>query len=313
MKLIRTIIQYLPPLLMTILTTFLLVLTNCSRPCPSDTPTTIFQEPDSIDGETISEGQIPNEEIIIPWDIEKPFLLTYKILATYPHDKDAFTQGLFFHDGLIYESTGLWEKSSVRIADLTTGSILLMRGLPSNYNDMSFSNLFGEGLTYLNSELYQLTWQNGICFVYDSKNLSLKRVYKYNGEGWGLTYDGTFLIRSDGTNTLYFHHPENFKISHTIDVYENNNPIKNLNELEFIEGYICANVWKTNSIVVIDPLNGNLVGKILLEGLINEQNNPKADVLNGIAYIPERKTLLVTGKLWDTIFEIALVKVKHIQ
>ena len=311
MKFVQSIIQHLFSSLLTIA----LFLSQCSHPSQNNsnsTNTNTILTP--TEGEYNLEGEGANEEeIIIPWEVETPFLLTYKIIATYPHDKEAFTQGLYYQNGLIYESTGLWEKSSVRIVDLYTGTIILKRELPSNYNGITFSNLFGEGLALIDSELYQLTWQNNVCFVYDSTDLSLKRIHRYDGEGWGLTYDGIFLIRSDGTNTLYFHYPENFESSHSINVFENSSPIKKLNELEYIEGYICANVWQTNYIVVIDPQTGNVVGKILMDGLITQQNNPQADVLNGIAYIPERKTLLVTGKLWDTIFEIALVRTKRNQ
>ncbi|MCX8064513.1 MAG: glutaminyl-peptide cyclotransferase [Candidatus Hydrogenedentes bacterium] len=287
------------------------MLLNChNNNLPDNYPNTsepeISEEGEESEGDNTSEG-----EIVTPWDIEPPFTLTYKIVAKYPHDPNAFTQGLVFKDELLYESTGLWEKSSVRIVDLATGEILLKRNLPEEYADVTFSNLFGEGLAILDSEAYQLTWKNGICFVYDTTDLSLKRYYKYDGEGWGLAYDGHFLIRSDGSNTLYYHYPQNFSISHTLRVSENGVNLRNLNELEFIEGYICANVWQSNYLVVIDPITGNVIGKIILEGLKNQQNNHQADVLNGIAYIPERKTLLVTGKLWDTVFEIALVKPTH--
>lgn len=294
-----------------ILMTSSVMLYNCHNTNTQDNPMNSSEYEISEEHLSPEGDNLPDVEIITPWDIEPPFTLSYKVVAKYPHDPTAFTQGFVYKDGLLYESTGLWEKSSVRITNLTSGEILLMRKLPEEYVGTVFSNLFGEGLALLNKELFQLTWKNGICFVYDAEDLSLKRLYRYPREGWGLTYDGYYLIRSDGSNTIYFHYPHDFTISHTIKVFDNGNAIKNLNELEFIEGYICANVWRTNYIVVIDPTMGNVVGKIILEGLFNQQNNAQADVLNGIAYIPERKTLLVTGKLWDTVFEIALVRAKH--
>jgi len=273
----------------------------------------------------IPEGSIENEGMENPqyegeergeaeiystfWNYKQPFMLTYKIVAKYPHDNTAFTQGLIWDNNVLYESTGLYGQSSIRIVELETGIPLLVRGLPQEYNGQNFNRVFGEGIAIMGNSLYQLTWKEEVCFIYSRNNLELQKVSYYTGEGWGLTCDGKNLIMSDGSAYLSFREPETFKIVKTILVQENGTPISHLNELEFIEGYICANVWYKDYILVIHPGTGFVVGKIDLQGLRNQLSNPhQADVLNGIAYRNDNNHLLVTGKYWDTLFEIELIQ-----
>ncbi len=281
-------------------------------------------EGENSNSPTVTEGQIqtqPEEaenslhegidEVEITsslWTYPHPFTLTYRVISKYPHDSTAFTQGLIWDNDALYESTGLYGKSTIRIVELETGIPTLLRSLPEEYNGQSFNKLFGEGIAIVDNFIYQLTWKEGICFVYSKDKLELQKVLYYTGEGWGLTYDGEHLIMSDGSAYLYFRDPETFKIVKTILVKEGENPISQLNELEFIDGYICANVWYRDYIVVIHPGTGEVVGKIELYNLKNQlSNSSQADVLNGIAYRSDNNHLLVTGKYWDTLFEIELL------
>lgn len=225
---------------------------------------------------------------------------TYKVLHTYPHDKNAFTQGLLVDNGVFYESTGLKGKSSLRKVEIQTGKVLEKKDVPSQY--------FAEGLAELNDKLYQLTWQSNIGFVYDQGTFNKTGEFKYNTEGWGLTTDGTDLILSDGTDKIRFLDPKTFAVKRTISVVGGGAPLDQLNELEYIDGEIYANVWKTNSIVRIDPATGKVVGWIDMGGILPAADSAGADVLNGIAYDKEKKRLFVTGKLWPKLFEIELVK-----
>jgi glutaminyl-peptide cyclotransferase len=225
---------------------------------------------------------------------------TYQVVHTYPHDRNAFTQGLVFFDGHLYESTGLNGKSSIRMVDLPTGKILQKYDLPTEY--------FGEGLTAWDSTLIQLTWKAHKAFVYDRFSFSLLRTFAYQGEGWGLTHDETQLILSDGTSYLRFFDPHSFKQNRRIRVTdEAGRPVENLNELEFVHGVIYANIWQTDQIVRISPRNGKLLGRIDLTGLIDKRELDSPDaVLNGIAYDATTDRLFVTGKLWPKLFEIKL-------
>jgi glutamine cyclotransferase len=226
---------------------------------------------------------------------------TYTVVNSYPHDPAAFTQGLqYIGNGIILEGTGQPGKSSLRRVDLTTGNILKRVNLPAPY--------FGEGITVLGDRIYQLTWQHQKGFIYDLATLSPIRDFAYTGEGWGLTTDGHSLILSDGTATIRFLNPETFAVTRTIDVTLDGRPIPKLNELEFIEGEIVANIWQTHSIVRINPTTGHVTATIDLTGILPAADRtPDTDVLNGIAYDPTQKRLFVTGKNWPRLFEIKLV------
>jgi glutamine cyclotransferase len=219
---------------------------------------------------------------------------------TYPHDTDAFTQGLVFEDGVLYEGTGGYGKSSLRKVDLETGDILSIYELPEHY--------FGEGITVYKDSIIQLTWKSNLGFVYDKNSFEVLRDFTYESEGWGITHDGERLIMSDGTSTLRFLHPEDFSILGHVDVYKDDAPVDNLNELEYINGLVYANIWRTEDIAIIDPQNARVVGWIELFGLKQTLSwSGPMDVLNGIAYDTMENRLFVTGKLWPRLFEIELV------
>ena len=228
---------------------------------------------------------------------------TYRIVHTYPHDPQAFTQGLVFVNGQLYESTGIAGQSSLRMVDLATGRVLRRIDLPSQY--------FAEGLTDWKGTLVQLTWQSHVAFVYDTFSFRQLRAFHYNCEGWGLTEDGKSLILSDGTSTLRFLSPADFHVVRTITVKDRGAPIDQLNELEYIHGQIFANVWHTDRIARIDPASGKVLGWIDLSSLWpqSQRTNPEA-VLNGIAYDSVHDRLFVTGKWWPSLFEIKLVPAK---
>lgn len=223
---------------------------------------------------------------------------TYKVIHTYPHDPNAFTQGLIVVDGRLYESTGQYGRSSVRMVDLATGRVLQKYDLPPQY--------FGEGLTEWGSTLVQLTWKEQKAFVYERFSFSSLKTFSYQGEGWGLTHDRTHLIMSDGTAYLRFLDPKTFAEVLRIRVTDaEGNAIDNLNELEYIHGEVYANIWGSDTIVRISPRTGKIAGKIELNGIIDrsEVSDPNA-VLNGIAYDTKQDRLFVTGKLWPKLFEI---------
>jgi glutamine cyclotransferase len=225
---------------------------------------------------------------------------TYRIVNTYPHDLNAFTQGLVFADGFLYEGTGLRGHSTLRKVDLKTGNILRIRQLPPQ--------LFGEGITIYSDRVIQLTWRARVGLVYDRETFQLLNTFTYPTEGWGITHDGRALIMSDGTSTLYFLNPQTFQEVHRLEVHTRDGPVSRLNELEYIQGEIYANVWQTNRIAKISPATGEVIGWIDLEGLLRpEDRDRRVDVLNGIAYDVKNDRLLVTGKLWPKLFEIELV------
>jgi glutamine cyclotransferase len=229
----------------------------------------------------------------------------YQIVRVYPHDPDAFTQGLVYVDGHLYESTGRNGKSSIRIVDLATGRVLQHYDLAAKY--------FGEGLTSWGSDLIQLTWKAELAFVYDRSSLAWKRTFHYDGEGWGLTHDDKHLILSDGTPVLRFLDPRSFSETGRISVTdENGHPLSNINELEYIHGEIYANVWQTDEIVRISPRTGKILGRIDLSGLMDKRELADPDsVLNGIAYDANGDRIFVTGKLWPKLFEIRVVHHGH--
>jgi glutamine cyclotransferase len=225
----------------------------------------------------------------------------YKIINRYPHDPNAFTQGLIYVDGVLYESTGIKiTPSSLRQVDLTSGELLQYQALGNEY--------FGEGLVLWQDKLIQLTWQNRVAFVYDRDSFELLENWTYATEGWGITQNGRCLIMSDGSSELYFRDPETFAEVGRVTVQDQNGPVRLLNELEFINGEVWANVWQSNRIVRIDPASGQVVGSIDLSGLLDPATlSQPTDVLNGIAYDDMNGRLFVTGKLWPTLFEIELV------
>jgi glutamine cyclotransferase len=227
-------------------------------------------------------------------------VFTYEIVNSFPHDREAFTQGLVYVDGVLYEGTGLRGRSTLRRVELETGNVLQQLALPAS--------LFGEGVTLLDDKIYQLTWKAQVGFVYDKDNFGLLRVFQYPTEGWGITNDGERLIMSDGTSTLHFLDPETLEEIGQIEVSNNRDPVTLLNELEYIRGEVYANIWKTDRIARIDPQTGRVTGWINLAGLLSEEDlGQPVDVLNGIAYDVENDRLFVTGKLWPKIFEIRLL------
>jgi glutamine cyclotransferase len=228
----------------------------------------------------------------------------FQVVHTYAHDSHAFTQGLIYVDGRLYESTGLNGQSSIRMVDLSTGQVLQKYDLPQEY--------FGEGLTDWDSSLIQLTWQAHTGFVYDRFSFRLLRTFHYEGEGWGLTHDQTQLIMSDGTSYLRFLDPKSFKETRRVRVLdESGHPVEQLNELEYLHGEIYANIWQTDEIVRISPRTGKVLGRIDLSGIIDKRELESAGaVLNGIAYDSKGDRLFVTGKLWPKLFEIRVVEHK---
>ena len=224
---------------------------------------------------------------------------SYQIVAAYPHDTGAFTQGLVFADGKLYESTGQEGRSSLREVDLQTGRILKKVDIPEQF--------FGEGITLLNGKIYQLTWQHQVGFIYNSQTLEKIGEFNYTGQGWGITNDGRSLIISDGSNRLRFLDPDSFRVTKTIAVTDGRTPVNELNELEYVNGEIYANIWHDQRIVTIDPQNGRVTGWIDLTGLLQPGAvQDEEAVLNGIAYDQAGKRLFVTGKLWPQLFEIKL-------
>ncbi|MEI6865877.1 glutaminyl-peptide cyclotransferase [Flavicella sp.] len=236
---------------------------------------------------------------------QKPTIYTFKVINTFPHNTNAFTQGLEYRNGFLYESTGQKGESSIRKTALKTGEVLQIKELDEKY--------FGEGITILDSKLYQLTWQAKIGFIYDLESFEQLNTFKYgkSKEGWGLTNNGKELIKSDGTERLWFLDPTTLKEKRFIEAYTNTRKAERLNEIEFIEGKIYANIWQKNTIIIINATNGTIEGVVNLNKLRDKIHKPDASktyVLNGIAYDRENKRLFVTGKNWDKTFEIELIK-----
>jgi glutamine cyclotransferase len=251
----------------------------------------------------------PEKEVVIPPPVvnEAPRIpeIKFSVESQYPHDINSFTEGFLFHEGKLFESTGATDnlpqtRSLFGIVDLKTGKIDVKAELDRNI-------YFGEGIAFLNNKIFQLTYKNQIAFVYDAKTYKNTGKFSYaNREGWGLTTDGKSLIMSDGTSYLTFLNPESFAVEKVLDVAENDYVLENLNELEYINGFIYANIWTTNTIVKIDPATGDVVGKMDLSALSNESKmkNPGSLEMNGIAYDPASGKIVVTGKMWPTIYEI---------
>ncbi|MBQ8048269.1 MAG: glutaminyl-peptide cyclotransferase [Bacteroidales bacterium] len=223
-----------------------------------------------------------------------------EVVAEYPHDTGSYTQGLFFHDGQMYESTGLHGKSTFRKVDVETGEALEKLNFDKKY--------FVEGSVIWNGNLYILTWESRVAFIYDAETLEYKSSWKYPREGWGITTDGKHLIASDGTANLYFM-DENFAQKKKVLVTIDDRPVRFLNELEYIDGKIWANVYTADEIVIIDPKDGRVEGVIDCRGLLpKELRTPDTDVLNGIAYDEKTGKIYLTGKNWPKIYEIKLTR-----
>ncbi|MDR0982311.1 MAG: glutaminyl-peptide cyclotransferase [Culturomica sp.] len=231
---------------------------------------------------------------------KSPVEYTYEIVNTYPHDPHAYTQGLVYHDGWLYEGTGGNGKSSLRKVEIKSGKPRMSTNLAVKY--------FGEGITILNNQIYQLTWMSRQGFIYDLNTFSPVSTFSYNTQGWGITTVDNYLVMSDGSEKLYCMNPANGAVFNVVEVHDNKGIVKMLNELEYIDGKIWANVWLQDIIVMIDPDTGTVSGKLDLAGILPSIERRKLDknddVLNGIAYNPESKTVYVTGKNWSKLFEI---------
>jgi len=220
----------------------------------------------------------------------------FEVVNVYPHDREAFTQGLLYRDSVLYESTGLNGRSSLRKVQLETGKVLQQISVDSRY--------FAEGLVDWGARLVQLTWNTNIGFVYDLGSFKQQQTFSYTGEGWGLARDEKRLIMSDGTSTLKFLDPQTFKVTGQVQVTDGNTAVRDLNELEVIDGQVYANVWLTDRIAIIAPESGRVTAWLNLAGLMAKKGLSDDAVLNGIAYDSQRKRLFVTGKLWPSLFEI---------
>jgi glutamine cyclotransferase len=226
---------------------------------------------------------------------------SYEVVNSWPHDAEAYTQGLVFYDGSLFESTGLYGSSSLRRVELKTGKVKKKVDVAREY--------FAEGMTIFGDKIFQLTWQAQKGFVYDLKKFRQEGEFTYEGQGWGLTHDNHSLIMSDGTNRIRFLDPNTFQVQRTISVYENGHPLTELNELEFIKGEIYANIWKTDRIVRIDPTTGRINAWVDMTGLHHEGDRRiPENCLNGIAYDAESDRIFLTGKRWSKMYEIRLVR-----
>lgn len=239
--------------------------------------------------------------IVVP--TEAPAEYSFSVVHTFPHDPKAYTQGLEYHDGVLYESTGEYGESSLRKVDLNTGKVLQKIDLPKEQ--------FGEGMTIVGSHIIQLTWQEGIGIVYDKNSFNKIKTFNYQAsqEGWGLCFDGEKLIKSDGSNRLYFLDKDTYQETGYIEVFNHKGPVDSINELEYIDGKVYANLYTTDLIVIINPETGAIEGQLNLIGLLPQSHQTTdTNVLNGIAYDHTGKRLFVTGKNWDTLFEIKMLE-----
>lgn len=242
-------------------------------------------------------SETDSERIILNSDVT-PTLYRYRIVNTYEHDRGAYTQGLQYYEGFLYEGTGYENQSTVRKVRLEDGEVLQIRN--------NASEIFGEGITIYNGRIYQLTYKAQVCFIYDLNSLEeIQKVYYQNKEGWGLTNNGEELIMSDGTHVLYFLDPEMFTVNRQVEVYDHEGAVKDLNELEYIKGKIYANRYYSDEIVIIDPENGKVEGRIDLKGILPvSERRQSTNVLNGIAWDEDNDRLFVTGKYWPKLYEI---------
>jgi len=247
------------------------------------------------------KAQNPVTRFMIIYSDVVPVRYGYKVVNSFPHDRKAFTQGLVYDNGKLYESTGQETESSLREVDLQTGKVIRQLNLESS--------LFGEGISILNERIYHVTWRSKVGFVYDRSTFKLINKIYYQTEGWGLTTIDNKLIMSDGTNVLGFYEPESFTSVSRIEVYDNEKKIDSLNELEYINGEIWANIWMSDLIARIDPLSGKVNGYVDLKGLLPEsEKTGETNVLNGIAYDRKARRIFVTGKNWPRLYEIAIIQ-----
>jgi glutamine cyclotransferase len=289
----RVVVVDAPPTTRTPTATFTSTATATSAPTATPTATVT---PTSTPTATPTPTPTPTSTSTpVPTPIP---VYTYEVINEYPHDPGAFTQGLVFENGVLFEGTGLYGSSSLRRVALETGEVLQILNLSSTY--------FGEGITVYGDEIVQLTWKSRVGFVYDKESFEKLSEFNYNSQGWGITHDGESLIMSDGTATLHFLDPETFEEISTVAVHDDDGPVTQLNELEYIQGNVYANVWYTDLIAIIDPQSGQVIGWIDLTGLLKPEDSAGANVLNGIAYDVENDRLFVTGKLWPKLFEIEL-------
>lgn len=226
-----------------------------------------------------------------------------EIVQKYPHDPGAFTQGLTFDAGLLYEGTGLYGSSSLRLVDLATGTSNRRLDLPQQY--------FGEGIAILGEQIVQLTWRSGVAFVYDRDTFAFEGQFSYPTQGWGITHDGARYIMSDGSNRLYFRDLDTFEQLGMVSVADDRGAVRNLNELEYIHGEVFANIWQSNRIARIDPESGAVNSYLDASGLLTASEAARADVLNGIAYDVTTDKLYITGKNWPWLFEIRIVPTRQ--
>lgn len=248
-------------------------------------------------GSDRTEGQ-DIEEIEMEAGPARPESLRVRVVRRYPHDTSAFTQGLLWHDGHLYESTGLRGRSTLRKVQLETGEVLERRDVDRAH--------FAEGLALVRDRLIQLTWRSGLAHVWSVDGFRHQGTIEYDGEGWGLCYDGQHLVMSDGSARLTFRDPETFREVRHVTVRKNGRAVPDLNELECVDGAVWANVWQSDEILRIDPANGRVTGVVDASGLLTDSERRRADVLNGIAWIPERNRFVITGKNWPHLFEIEL-------
>ena len=253
--------------------------------------------PGCAKAQTAAPAQTPPESVAAP---EAAPIYSAQVVNAYPHDRSAFTEGLFFKDGALYESTGYEGRSSIRKVELATGKVLQRRDLDKAY--------FGEGIVAFKDRLIELTWKSEVGFIYDLKSFAPKGRFTYKGEGWALTTDGRRIIMSDGTNTLRFLDPQTLKQTGSVSVTYGGKKVIYLNELEWVKGEVWANIWTTDEIVRIDPSTGKVLGWINLSGLLpDRERDGNEDVLNGIAYDAEHDRIFVTGKQWPKLYEIKLL------
>ncbi len=247
------------------------------------------------------ENTSENNEPVINQAIQLPATINYSIVQVLPHDTSSYTQGLFWHNNKLYEGTGWYGEGKILTTDLASGKSERKVTIGNNY--------FGEGIALLNNKIYQLTWQEHKVFVYDAASFKKEKEFDWTYEGWGITTDGRQLIVSTGGSNLYYVNPETFKVERTLGVSDNNGYVSNLNELEYVDGFIYANIYNTDLIVKIDPATGSVTGRMDFTDLLQKTNQPiypNKDVLNGIAYDPGKKSFYITGKRWPALYEIKL-------
>jgi len=272
---------------------------NWDYSIPSSYTTTTGRKPLKVSAYRNGKARTTITRFMIVLSDKAPVRNSYRVIKTYPHDREAFTQGLLYDNGVLYEGTGQETGSSLREVELTTGKVLRQLNLEAP--------LFGEGITLHKNKIYQVTWRSKVGFVYDKATFSqINRIY-YQSEGWGLTTIKDHIVMSDGTNVLYFMDPESFTVVYRLEVYDNEKKADQLNELEYINGEIWANMWMTDLIARIDPASGRVIGYIDMKGILKDPDtDTSVNVLNGIAFDSEGDRIFVTGKNWPKLFEIKL-------